>query len=59
MTVPLTILGVTGTLYDFRLVLQGIVGRKILESSRLVFSEKNSVNNYFALSDAEVNTSGL
>ena len=42
----------------FRLVLQGIAGRKILETSRLVFSEKISVNS-FALPDTEGNTSGL
>ena len=54
----LTILGVTEILCSFRLVLGGKTGKEILESSRLEFLEKFSVNN-FVLSDAEENTSGL
>ena len=53
----LTILGLTEILYSFKLVLQRKTGKEIPESSRLVFKEKFSSNN-FALSDAEGNTSG-
>ena len=53
----LTIFGVTETLCSFKLVLERKTGKEILESSRLEFLEKFSVNN-FALSDAEDNTSG-
>ena len=48
----LTVLGVTGKLCCFRLVLGGKTGREIPESSRLEFLEKFLANN-FALSDAE------
>ena len=48
---------VTGLLYSFRLVQEGEEGKEIPESSRLVFLEKFSVNN-FALSDAEDNPQG-
>ena len=57
ITTFLTILGVTEILYSFKLVLEGKTNKKILESSRLEFLEKFSVNN-FALSDGEDNTSG-
>ena len=40
----------------FKLVLEGKIGKEILESSRLEFIEKFLTNN-FALSDAEDNTS--
>ena len=50
-------LRVTGILYSFRLVQEGEEGKEIPESSRLVFLEKFSVNN-FALSDAEDNPQG-
>ena len=53
----LTIFGVTEILCSFKLVLERKTGKEILESSRLEFLEKFSVNN-FALSDAEDNTSG-
>ena len=53
----LTILGVTKILCSFRLVLEGISGKEIPESSRLEFLEKFSANN-FPLSNAEHNTSG-
>ena len=53
----LTILGVTGILCSFKLVLQGKTGKEIPESLRLECLEKFSGNN-FALSDAEDNTSG-
>ena len=53
----LTILGVTETFCSFRLVLERKTGKEISDSSRLEFLEKFSVN-IFALSDAEVNTSG-
>ena len=53
----LTILGVTVILCSFRLVLGGITGNEIPESSRSKFFEKFSAN--FALSDAEDSTSGL
>ena len=52
----LTILGITETLCSFKLVLEGETGKEITESSRLEFLEKFSAN-YFALSDAEGNTS--
>ena len=55
MTFP-TILGVMEILCSFRLVLEGKAGKEIRESSRLVFLEK-FLTNYFALSDAEDNTS--
>ena len=54
----LNILGVTGILCSFSLVLEGKTGKEIAESTRLKFLEKFSGNN-FALSDAEKNTSGL
>ena len=54
----LTILEVREILCSFRLVLEGKTGKEILESSRLMFLEKFSANN-FPLSDAEDNTSGL
>ena len=50
-------LRVKGILYSFRLVQEGEEGKEIPESSRLVFLEKFSVNN-FALSDAEDNPQG-
>ena len=53
----LTILEVTEILCSFRLVLDGKTGKEMPESSRLEFLEKCS-GNYFALSDAEDNTSG-
>ena len=43
-------------LCSFRLVLEGITGKEILETSRFEFLEKFLANN-FALSDAEDNTS--
>ena len=46
----LAILGVAGTLYRFRSVLQGITSIEVLELSRLKFSEKISAKN-LALSD--------
>lgn len=51
-------LGSYRDIIHFRLVLPGIVSLKILESSRLVFSEKISLKN-FVLLDAEDNTSVL
>ena len=51
----LTILGDTEILCTFRLVIEGKIGKKIPESSKLEFLEKFSANN-FALSDAENNT---
>ena len=54
----LAILGVTGILGSFRLVLHGTTGKKISESSRWKFLEK-FLGNKFTLSDAKVNTSGL
>ena len=51
-------MGVTEILCSFRLVLEGKTGKEMPESSRLLFLEKFSANN-FALSDAENNTSGL
>ena len=53
----LTILGVTGILCSFRLVLEQKTGKEILESSRSKFLERFLANN-FALSDVEDNTSG-
>ena len=53
----LTILGVTGILCSFRVVLERKTGKEITESRRLEFLEKFLANN-FALSDAEDNTSG-
>ena len=52
----LTILGVMEILCSFRLVLEGKIGKEILQSSRFEFLEKFLANN-FALSDAEDNTS--
>ena len=52
----LAILGITEILCSFKLVLEGETGKEITESSRLEFLEKFSAN-YFALSDAEGNTS--
>ena len=52
----LTILGVTETLYSFRLVLEGKTGNEIPESLRLKLLEKSSANS-FALLGAEGNTS--
>ena len=49
---------VTEILCSFKLVLEGKTGKEISESSRLEFLEKLSAK-YFALSDAEENTSGL
>ena len=43
---------------NFRLVLEGKTTKEISESSRLEFLEKLLANNFFALSDAEDNTSG-
>ena len=54
----LTVLGVTGILCSFKLVLEGKTGQEIPEPSRLEFLEKFSANN-FALLDAEDNTYGL
>ena len=51
----LTILGVQEILCSFRLVLEGIMGKKIPESTRLEFLEKFLAGN-FALSDTEDNT---
>ena len=53
----LTILGDMQVLCNFRLVLEGKIGKEIPESSRLEFLEKFLANN-LALSDAEDNTSG-
>ena len=53
----LTILGVMDILCSFRLVLEGKTGKEIPESSRFEFLEK-FLENHFALSDAEDNTSG-
>ena len=53
----LTILGETGILCSFKLVLEGKTGKKIPESSRLELLEKFSANNFLLL-DAEDNTSG-
>ena len=53
----LNILGVTEISSNFRLVLEGKIGKEIPESSRLEFLEKFSANN-FTLLDAEDNTSG-
>ena len=53
----LTILGVTEILCSFRLILEGKIGKEILEPSRLEFLEKFLANN-FALSDTENNTFG-
>ena len=50
-------MGVTEISCSFKLVLEGKTGKEIPESSRLEFLEKFSAN-YFALSDAEDNTSG-
>ena len=52
----LTILGVMEILCSSRLVLEGITGKEIPESSRLEFLEKFLANN-FTLLDAEDNTS--
>ena len=52
----LTIFGGTEILHSFRLVLEGKTSKEISETSRLVFLENFSGNN-FALSDAEDNTS--
>ena len=53
----LTILRVTEILCSLRLVLEEKTGKKIPEPSRFEFLEK-LLANYFALSDAEDNTSG-
>ena len=53
----LTILGDTEILCTFRLVIEGKIGKKIPESSKLEFLEKFSANN-FPLSDAENNAPG-
>ena len=53
----LTNLRVTKILCNFRVVLEGKIGKEIPESSRLKFLEKFLVNN-FVLSDAEDNNSG-
>ena len=53
----LTIFGVTEILCSFKLVLERKTGKEIPESSRLVFLEKFSANN-FALSDA-LNRGGI
>ena len=53
----LTILGVMDILCSFRLVLEGLTGKEIPQSSRFEFWEKFLANN-FALLDAEDNTSG-
>ena len=53
----LTTLRVLEILCNFRLVLEGKTVKEIPESSRLQFSGKVLENN-FALSDAEDNTSG-
>ena len=53
----LTILGDMQVLCNFRLVLEGKIGKEIPESSRLEFLKKFLANN-FALSDAKNNTSG-
>ena len=53
----LTILGDTEILCTFRLVIEGKIGKKIPESSKLEFLKKFSANN-FALSGAENNTPG-
>ena len=53
----LTILGVTEIICSLRLVLERKIGKEKPESSRLEFSEKFS-KRFFALSDAEDNTSG-
>ena len=52
------ILGVTETLWCFRLVLDVKTGREIHDSSRLKFFKK-FLENSFAVSDAENNTSRL
>ena len=52
----LIILGITGILCSFRLVLEGKTGKEIPEPSRLEFLETFSTNN-FALLDAEDSTS--
>ena len=52
----ITILGVTETLCNFRLFLEGKTGKEMSESSKLEFLEKFLANN-FALSNAEDNTS--
>ena len=51
------LLGVTGILHIFRLVLEMKAGKEIPASSRLEFFEKFSTNN-FALSDGDDNTPG-
>ena len=53
----LTILGVIEILCNFRLVLEGMAGKKIPGASILEFTEKFSAK-HFALSDVEDNTSG-
>ena len=53
----LTILGVTEMLCSLRLVLEGVAGKEIPESSSLEFLEKFLAKN-FVLSDAEDNTAG-
>ena len=51
----MTFLAILGKLCNLRLVLEGKIGKEILESSRLEVSEKILANN-FAKSDAEDNT---
>ena len=51
------LLGVTGILHIFRLVLEMKAGKEIPASSRLEFFEKFSANN-FALSHGDDNTPG-
>ena len=51
----MTFLAILGKLCNLRLVLEGKIGKEILESSRLEVSEKILANK-FAKSDAEDNT---
>ena len=53
----LTILGVTEILCSLRLILEGVAGKEVPESSSLEFLEKFLVKN-FVLSDAEDSTAG-
>ena len=54
----LTNMGVAGILCIFKVVPGGKAGKEVLASSRSVFLEKFSANN-FALADAERNTSTI
>ena len=54
----LNILGDMQVLCNFRLVLEGKIGKEIPESTRLEFLKKIFANN-FALSDAKDNNPGL